>query len=80
MGVSIAADALEVHGARHPERMKAVWRITRLVSTLEHPDPFAAVFEHLGHEGKPFQLPLLIQRRQDLFLASDLHPFTGVQL
>jgi hypothetical protein len=40
---------------------------------------FAAEREHLRHEGHPVELPLIIERPQNLFLAPDFHPIAHQQ-
>jgi len=49
------------------------------VRSFEYLEFLAAEREHLGHERHAVELPTGVQRPQDLFLASDLHPLTGSQ-
>jgi hypothetical protein len=49
-------------------------RVTRLMGAFVDTKPSATEGEHLRHERHPVQAAILIERRQDLSLGSDLHP------
>src|SRR5262245_14648328 len=70
---SVAPYTVEVHRMVHPSRA-SVWRVTGLVSPLEHPKPFAAVVKHLGHERHAFELTLRIESCKNLLSTAHLNP------
>jgi hypothetical protein len=50
------------------------------VGPLKDLKALAAILKHLRHERKFFETTVLIQRAEDLVLASDLHPIAGAQI
>jgi hypothetical protein len=76
---SAAANLFQVYRAQHPAPIHAVGRIARLMGPLEDAGPPTTELKHFGHERKPLQLPHAVQGLENLFLAPNLNPFTGVQ-
>ena len=54
--------------------------VTGLVSTTLHLETLAAEPQHLGHERKTVEPSVLVERRQDLVLGSNLDEVSRAQV
>jgi hypothetical protein len=67
---------------RRVDTSSANWKngIASFVCPFVDPKALATKCEHLGHEGHVFQAAVFVKRREDFLTATDLHPFSSLEV
>ena len=73
----VATEALQQQGMPDAAQPRAVGVLPDLVDPPEHHKPLSAVRHHLRHEGQSVQTAALVERREDLGEAPNLHQISG---
>jgi hypothetical protein len=68
-----------MYGPMHSSPFVVIDGIAGFVGPLEYLKSLSAKGKHFRHERKSIELPLLVERPQDVFSTADLHPFSRSQ-
>jgi hypothetical protein len=63
-----------MYSVRKTPTSNRVNRVTGLMRAPVNLKPLSAILKHLWHEWEALQAASFVERPQDLFFASDLHP------
>ena len=76
---TVAAEFPEMYGIVHFAELLPVDRVADLVGTRAYAEFLAAESEHLGHERHSLELPLRVERPENVLLGAHSHTIASTE-